>query len=194
MSYSNNQILISGYITDIESNNDEENIVTIVSYVFNPKTEENEEENHQVLVSNLMSEYIKNNIDFEEMVSVKGSIHQQSEDKIIKAERIYKNTLNLVHLDGFVGVLENKKNNVTIINIATNDFFKNKEEEKYEKDTDWHKIVCFGKISDVVRASIENGDLISVSGRIKTKTFEEKKYTEIIAETVKLKRKNKKEK
>lgn len=194
MSYFSNFILIDGKIVDIEEIKD--NLVKIIIYSvnFNPIKEEKVEETHDVYCEDGVAEYIKKFVEEGETLAIKGHIDYIDDEEIIKAEKIFKNTLNIVKLHGFVGKKEIKKNNVTILNIATNDFRKDQSTGEIEKATDWHRIVCFNKVSDVVKESIQEGDLISVLGKLKTNIFEDKKFVEVHAEKVRLKRKSKQNK
>lgn len=53
--------------------------------------------------------------------------------------------------------------------------------------TEWHNIVCFGKVGEIARDYIKKGALISVEGRIKYNEYENKegvknRITEIICD------------
>lgn len=53
--------------------------------------------------------------------------------------------------------------------------------------TEWHNIVCFGKVGEIARDYIKKGALISVEGRIKYNEYENKegvknRITEITAD------------
>jgi single-strand DNA-binding protein len=58
------------------------------------------------------------------------------------------------------------------------------------EETDWHRIVCFGKTADVVEQYVRKGSKILVSGRIQysqTESNGETKYfTDIIANEIQL--------
>jgi len=63
--------------------------------------------------------------------------------------------------------------------------------EKYndEEHTEWHSIVCFGKLAEVCSTHLKKGTLVCVTGKLQTKTSEKDgtKYvkTSIIAQKVK---------
>lgn len=188
MSYLNNFILLDGRVVDIE--NIKDNLIKIVlfSEVFNPSSESVEEETHEVFCENGVANYITKFVEDNDNLTIKGVLTIINDEEVIKAEKVYKNTLNIVKMHGYVGKKETKKNNVTILNIATNDFYLKKGSDEKIKETDWHRIVCFGKVSDIVKDSIIEGDLISVLGKLKTNIFENKKYVEIHAEKVRIKK------
>ena len=78
---------------------------------------------------------------------------------------------------------------VTSFGIATNRFYTSNGEKK--QDTEFHNIVCFGKLADIASRYLNKGSLILIEGRIKTRNWTNsqgvKQYrTEIIAETMQL--------
>jgi len=82
---------------------------------------------------------------------------------------------------------------VTSFSIATNRFYSLNGEKKQE--TEFHNIVCFGKLADIASRYLNKGSLVLIEGRIKTRNWQDssgiKHYkTEIIAETMQLGPKN----
>ena len=55
--------------------------------------------------------------------------------------------------------------------LATSEKFKNKEGESQES-TEWHNIVIWGKLVDVVEKYLKKGDLVYIGGKIKTRQYE----------------------
>jgi single-strand DNA-binding protein len=79
---------------------------------------------------------------------------------------------------------------VTNFSIATNRFFTSSQGEK-KQDTEFHNIVCFGKLADISARYLNKGSLVLIEGRIKTRNWTNqqgaKQYkTEIIAESMQL--------
>jgi len=58
----------------------------------------------------------------------------------------------------------------------------------YKERTDWHDIVCFGKLAEVVSSMVHKGSLIYIEGRLNYYTPEGKdetaRRTEIVANSV----------
>lgn len=54
--------------------------------------------------------------------------------------------------------------------MATNEYYTNKSGEKV-KQTDWHKIVAWGKTAEDMAASIQKGSEISVHGKLSNRTY-----------------------
>lgn len=79
---------------------------------------------------------------------------------------------------------------VTSFGVATNRFYTSSAGEK-KQDTEFHNVVCFGKLADISARYLNKGSLVLIEGRIKTRnwvnTAGAKQYrTEIIAESLQL--------
>jgi single-strand DNA-binding protein len=77
------------------------------------------------------------------------------------------------------------KSPVVNLSIATNRKWTNKDGEKHE-ETEWHRVVFFGKRAETIARYTKKGDKLYVEGRLQTRSYEKdgvKKYsTEIIGE------------
>lgn len=73
--------------------------------------------------------------------------------------------------------------------IATNETFKDKNDQKQEK-TEWHKVVVWAKLAENCAQYLDKGRSVYVEGRLQTRSWDdktsgEKKYmTEIVANVV----------
>lgn len=70
---------------------------------------------------------------------------------------------------------------IGLLNLATTERWKNKAGEQQEI-TDWHKIVVYGKLADIVGQYCKKGTRLYVEGQIKTRKWQDKstgedKYT-----------------
>lgn len=79
---------------------------------------------------------------------------------------------------------------VTSFGLATNRFYTAGTGEK-KQETEFHNIVCFGKLADISSRYLNKGSLVLIEGRIKTRNWVNnqgiKQYrTEIIAENLQL--------
>ncbi|CUB08028.1 single-stranded DNA-binding protein [Tepidiphilus thermophilus] len=101
--------------------------------------------------------------------------------------------LNKVQLIGFLGAAPEvrytqEQEAVTRVRIATSETWK-KNGEKHEK-TEWHNVVFFGKLAEIVGEHLKKGSLVYVEGRLQTRSWEkdgETRYTtEIVAESMKM--------
>jgi single-strand DNA-binding protein len=100
---------------------------------------------------------------------------------------------NKVQLIGNVGNepeiinLESGKK-IAKFSIATNEFYKNSNGEK-EQTTQWHNIVAWGKMAEIVEKYVGKGKEIALEGKLTSRSYEtkegEKKYvTEVVANEI----------
>ena len=101
--------------------------------------------------------------------------------------------LNKVQWIGFLGAdpelrRSNDSDVIARANIATSESWK-KDGEKHEK-TEWHRVVFFGKLAEIVGEYLKKGSLVYVEGRLQTRSWDkdgETRYaTEIVAESMKM--------
>jgi len=97
--------------------------------------------------------------------------------------------LNKVQLIGFLGAdpdvrYTQGQEAVARVRIATSETWK-KNGEKHER-TEWHNVVFFGKLAEIVGEHLKKGSLVYVDGHLQTRSWEkdgETRYTtEVIAE------------
>ena len=100
---------------------------------------------------------------------------------------------NKVQLIGNVGnepeitELESGKK-VAKFSIATNEFYKNSNGEK-QQDTQWHNIVAWGKIAEIIENYVGKGKEIALEGKLTSRNYEDKdgtkRYvTEVVANEI----------
>lgn len=83
---------------------------------------------------------------------------------------------NHVQLIGNVGIeptitnLESGKK-VARLSLATNENYKDSNGEK-QTDTNWHTVVAWGKVAEIIEKYVTKGKEIGVSGKLKTRTYE----------------------
>ena len=85
--------------------------------------------------------------------------------------------VNKVQLLGNVGkdpeVRETKSGKVVNLVLATSERYTDKSGQKQE-NTEWHNLVVFGKLADVVTKYVKKGDKLYVEGSITTRKWEDK--------------------
>ena len=100
---------------------------------------------------------------------------------------------NHVQLIGNVGQeptvtnLESGKK-VARLSLATNENYKDGKGEK-QTDTNWHTIVAWGKVADIVEKYVTKGKEIGVTGKLKTRTYttddgNQRYVTEVVANEI----------
>jgi len=77
---------------------------------------------------------------------------------------------------------------ITLFNIATSNSWVNREGQKQE-NTEWHRIVVWGKLAETCGEYLAKGRKVYVEGRLQTRSWEDdkgqKRYTtEIVASQV----------
>lgn len=101
--------------------------------------------------------------------------------------------LNKVQLIGFLGADPEVRHTqeqeaVARVRIATTETWK-KNGEKHER-TEWHNVVFFGRLGEIVGEHLKKGSLVYVEGHLQTRPWEkdgETRYiTEVIGEVLKM--------
>jgi single-strand DNA-binding protein len=107
-----------------------------------------------------------------------------------------RGTLNKVILIGRVGADPEVRympsgNAVANVRLATNESYKDKTSGQMQEATEWHRIVMYGKLAEIVGQYVQKGKLLYVEGRIRTNKWQDQsgqdRYTtEIIANEMQL--------
>ena len=105
--------------------------------------------------------------------------------------------MNKVILIGNLGqdpetkILDGSTTSLTKFTLATNKRWKDKDGKKKE-ETQWHNIVAWNKLSEIIDKYCKKGDKIMIEGELKTRTYtpegsDEKKYfVEIVANNMEM--------
>lgn len=88
-------------------------------------------------------------------------------------------SVNKVIIKGRLGKDPETTNGVVKFSVATSEKYE-KNGEKVEK-TQWHNIVAFGKLGEILSKYFKKGDEIFIVGKIEYNEHEGKYYTSIIA-------------
>ena len=74
---------------------------------------------------------------------------------------------------------------VTTLSIATTDSWKDKATGEKRESTEWHRVVFFNRLAEIVGEYLRKGSQVYVEGNLKTRSWEDKgvkKYsTEVVA-------------
>jgi single-strand DNA-binding protein len=99
-----------------------------------------------------------------------------------------KRGVNKVILVGLVGKDPESKvmpNGTAVVNfsLATSDSWKDKSGQQQES-VEWHKLVCFGKLAEIIAQYVKKGSKLYLEGSLKTRSWDKdgvKQYaTEIV--------------
>jgi single-strand DNA-binding protein len=81
-------------------------------------------------------------------------------------------------------------NAVANISVATTDTWKDKTSGEKKEATEWHRVVFFGRLAEIVGEYLKKGSQVYVEGRLQTRKYEKDGQdhysTEIIADTMKM--------
>jgi single-strand DNA-binding protein len=76
-------------------------------------------------------------------------------------------------------------NAVANISLATSDSWKDKTSGEQQEKTEWHRVVFFNRLAEIVEQYVKKGAKLYVEGRLQTRSWEQegiKRYsTEIVA-------------
>lgn len=76
-------------------------------------------------------------------------------------------------------------NAVANISLATSDSWKDKTSGEQQEKTEWHRVVFFNRLAEIVEQYVKKGSKLYVEGRLQTRSWEQegvKRYsTEIVA-------------
>lgn len=86
--------------------------------------------------------------------------------------------INKVILIGNVGrdpEIRNTNSGSTVANLslATSERWKDKQAGELQERTEWHRLVAFGKVADIISAHVEKGAQLYIEGRLQTRKWED---------------------
>ena len=93
-------------------------------------------------------------------------------------QNIMNNLRNKVQLIGNLGqapeiISFDNGNKLAKFTIATNESYKNAKGEKIT-DTQWHNVVAWGKVAEIIEQYVEKGQEIALEGKIVNSNYENK--------------------
>lgn len=85
--------------------------------------------------------------------------------------------MNNVKISGNIGsefvLFDSEKGKMVSFSLAVNQTFTNKDNKKVG-DTQWHKLVAFGKIADACESFLCKGKFVEVEGKLQKRKFRDK--------------------
>ena len=76
-------------------------------------------------------------------------------------------------------------NSVANISVATSESWKDKNTSEQQERTEWHRVVFFNRLAEIVEQYVKKGSKLYIEGRLQTRSWEQdgiKRYTtEIVA-------------
>ena len=105
-------------------------------------------------------------------------------------------SLNMVQLIGNVGAEPEVRyipngTATTTISVATTEKWKDRDSGEHQERTEWHRIVFFGKIAEIVGEFVRKGASLYVQGHLRTRKWTDKEQvdrytTEIVADEMQM--------
>ena len=105
-------------------------------------------------------------------------------------------TVNKAIILGYVGKEPDIKRTdggfiIANFSLATTETSGSKAKGNVEKYTEWHRIVAFGKLAEIIEKYVHKGDKLYVEGKFQTKKWQDKngqdrQMTEIIADKMQI--------
>lgn len=88
-------------------------------------------------------------------------------------------SLNSVSLIGHLGADPESRampsgSAVATLSLATTEKWKDKNTGEKQERTEWHRVVFFGRIAEVCTQYLQKGDMIHVTGRLRTNKWTDK--------------------
>ena len=75
---------------------------------------------------------------------------------------------------------------VASLSVATNESWKDRQSGEMQERTEWHRVVLFGRLAEIVQQYLSKGSRVYIEGRLQTRKWQDKdgndRYTtEIVA-------------
>ena len=93
---------------------------------------------------------------------------------------MYRNNVSLI---GFTGkdaeahATINQKS-YTVLSVATQNSYKDKQSGEYVNRTEWHRILVWGKLGEFAR-TIQKGAHVAIEGELVSREFADKKHSDV---------------
>lgn len=77
-------------------------------------------------------------------------------------------------------------NAIASISVATNETWKDKETGQKQEKTEWHRVVAFGRLAEIIGEYLKKGAQVYIEGKLQTRKWQDREgkdryTTEIVA-------------
>jgi len=76
--------------------------------------------------------------------------------------------------DPKVTIINNGQTKVASFSVATTERGYTTQSVQVQEKTEWHNIVCFGKLADVVDKYLKKGSKVFIEGKMRTRSYEDR--------------------
>ena len=73
---------------------------------------------------------------------------------------------------------------VTNFSIATSEQWRDRTTNEQQERTEWHRIVCFGRLAEITGEYLHRGSKVYIEGRLQTRSWERDSQTHYTTEVV----------
>lgn len=82
-------------------------------------------------------------------------------------------------------------NPMTTLSIATSESWKDKQTGEKQDKTEWHRVVCFNRLSEIIGEYVHKGSKLYIEGSLRTRKWQDQQkqdryITEIIANDIQI--------
>ena len=94
---------------------------------------------------------------------------------------MYRNNVSLI---GFAGkdaearTTSGKQKPYTVLSVATQTSYKDKQSQEYINRTEWHRVIVWGKLGEFAQ-KIQKGTHLAVEGELQSREFTDKKHNDV---------------
>lgn len=78
--------------------------------------------------------------------------------------------INKIILVGNVGQMDVKQN-ATMLSLATSENWTDKQTGQKQERTEWHRVVCFGKLAEITAQYVAKGSKLYIEGSLRTEKY-----------------------
>lgn len=101
--------------------------------------------------------------------------------------------VNKVIIVGNIGNIDVKifqNGSIVNVSVATSENWSDKETQQKKERTEWHRVIFYGRLAEIVQQYLQRGSKIYVEGKLRTRSYESQGtthyVTEIIGETLQM--------
>ncbi|WP_065236457.1 single-stranded DNA-binding protein [Gallibacterium genomosp. 3] len=95
--------------------------------------------------------------------------------------------INKVIIVGNIGNIDVKifqNGSIANLSVATSENWVDKETQQKKERTEWHRVIFYGRLAEIVQQYLQRGAKIYVEGKLRTRSYESQGVTHYITEII----------
>ncbi|MDA3978514.1 single-stranded DNA-binding protein [Gallibacterium sp. AGMB14963] len=95
--------------------------------------------------------------------------------------------VNKVIIVGNIGNIDVKifqTGSIANVSVATSENWVDKETQQKKERTEWHRVIFYGRLAEIVQQYLKRGSKIYVEGKLRTRSYESQGVTHYITEII----------